>query len=421
LQPQTPIEIKALASPALLERGCVNIISLEAIKEQTGDRWLRIRDNVYSRLETLLRQRLGPADFFARIDEYTYLVTMPSSEPEDVNIVCMRIAYELCSNLLGQCDMNTIRVSKAVSAGGDQMVLQALPSERLVGLAERAGIAEALKPPSAAVATPPEMPTGSSFSVIETAANRRKTLTIVHHYVPLWSTANSAVTTYICEPQQIVAMDVMRHNVIVPQLGLKERTNIEIACLREGVNRLARCLGSNNRFILAMPVSFEVLGSPNGRMEYLNLCRSMSQEYRQYIDFILTEVPPGVANIRLTDLVNTLRPFARGVMATVAPGTHDYSAYAGMGLRAIGFHKREFAHEHRFTAQEAAQLAHGAKQMRMNSFMLGIRRLKTLQTAYESGIQMISGPAVASAAVEPKGMWRLAWQDILNTHQMLAV
>jgi hypothetical protein len=430
---QTPIEIRALASPAFLDRGCVNVISLADIKEQAGKRWPRIRANVYDRIDTLLRQRLGPSDFFARIDDTKYLVTMPSSEPEDVNIVCLRVAYELTTNLLGQCDINQIQVCKAVNAGDNQMSLLQIPCERLAILAEKAGLqASALEQPatpasptSQVLGMKPGDPfsksvTNQTFNVIEGTEERTKTLTIVHQFVPLWSAVSNAITTYICEPRQIMSLDIPRRTITVPQLTLKERIRIEITTLREGINKLAAHIESGNRFILGVQVSFDVLGTPSGRMEYLNECRSFSNEYRSYLDFIITDVPEGIAHTRLGDLTNTLRPFARGVSATVAPGTHTLAPYQGVGLRAVGFTRHEFIHEHLIRQEDVQNLVQSAKALKLNTFLLGVRKFSVLQMAYDAGVQMLSGQAVAPASPEPRGMTRLAWEDIRSSHDLLA-
>ncbi|MDE2631167.1 MAG: hypothetical protein KGM97_09275, partial [Alphaproteobacteria bacterium] len=123
-----------------MERGCVNVITLDALRQQAGSRWARIRDGVYARMEMLLRQKLGPTDFFARINENAYLVTMPSTDPEDVNVVCLRVAHDLYTSFLGQCDIGNIHVSTASDGGENTLALHPLPIERLAVLAEKAGI-----------------------------------------------------------------------------------------------------------------------------------------------------------------------------------------------------------------------------------------------------------------------------------------
>ncbi|MGH9551698.1 MAG: hypothetical protein ACRD3W_20095, partial [Terriglobales bacterium] len=109
LQP-IPLELRSAATPQLLERGCVNVIGFDTVKEHAGARWAKLRESVVSRLEGMLRHSLGPTDFFAPLTDSSYLITMPSAEAQDVSVVCLRVAYELHRSLLGHCDLGQIQV-----------------------------------------------------------------------------------------------------------------------------------------------------------------------------------------------------------------------------------------------------------------------------------------------------------------------
>src|SRR5258706_4882886 len=98
-------DLKAAASPELLKRGCVHIIGLEALRDKAGPLWQKIRAGIYSRLETILRQRLGPADFFVAVDEVFYLVTMPAAIAADGQVACLGAAHELYTSHFCQSDL----------------------------------------------------------------------------------------------------------------------------------------------------------------------------------------------------------------------------------------------------------------------------------------------------------------------------
>ena len=415
---ETPIEFRAAASPALLERGCVNVVGLDAIKQEAGQRWLRVRDGVYARMEALLRQKLGSTDFFARIDEVSYLVTMPSADREDVNVVCLRVAYELYSSFLGQCDIDHIRVSTADYAGENMLSITPLTTRHIVSLAEKAGIGE-LATPEIRKRVAAEAPAESDEAVTDENEVDRllgppeiPSLDVEHHYVPVWSTPNNVITTYICEVKSVHKNLGPRQAMTLDQLDCRGRTQVELSCLHAGVAQLARQQAQGNRFLLGVTVSFDVLGSPVGRMEFLSACRALPAKFRQYLDFTLTEVPPGVAQTRLNNLVNTLRPFARTVSATVAPGTRDYSAYFGIGLRTVGIDCSEVI-EGPMSKDVVLSLIQAAKVMKLGSFLFNVRKLTMLYAAYEAGIQLVSGSALANPCAEPRGMTRLVPEDVI--------
>ena len=403
----------AAASPALLARGCVNIVSLDGIRTQAGDRWPRIRDGVYGRMDTLLRQKLGPTDFFTRIDDDSYLITMPSAEPEDVNVVCLRVAYDLYTSFIGRCDVGNVHVSTATSATDDGLILKRLSSERIQALAEKACIPDLVPAPPSGVS--PLLSVLAERAVHSTAPQRNAqtatTLTVSHQFVPLWAAPANAITTYICEPKAITVVET--NAVLTPaQLSPKERVQVELSCLHAGIAQLARSNQKGVRFLLGVTISFDVLGSPNGRMEFLSACHNLSSEYRQYLDITLTQVPPGVAQTRLNNMVNMLRPFARSVSATVAPASRIYGAYQGIGLRSIGLDLREYGSTFVTFEDDLRQLVHMAKAMKLGTFLFDVRRTDLLRSPSGQSVQLLGGPIIGLPCNEPPGMARLTWSDI---------
>ncbi|HEY1962315.1 MAG TPA: hypothetical protein VGG69_07855 [Rhizomicrobium sp.] len=408
LQP-TPLEVRFAASPALLERGSVNVIGFGAIREQAGDRWPKLREGVISRLEGLLRHALRPTDFFAPLDDTTYLVTMPSADPQDVNIVCLRIAYDLHNSLLGRCDLGQIQVSTARSGGVDLLELHPLTTEQILAMAEKAGIHDFAASPYARAAIATKL----------AAATRQEVrVDLAYSYLPVWDSRNEAITTYLCQSRAYRVLESHAEAMPPEQTTIKERIAIEIAALHAGISELASALRGGQRFLLSLPFSFETIGSPLGRMELTSACRHLLAEHRQYLIFILTGVPPGVAQRRLADLINTMRPFARHVMATVAPGSRAYAAYQGIGLQAIGLEIVQPTLDLRLEA-DIARLALAAKGAKLGTFLYGLSSADMLGLAHETGIRWLSGPAIAAPVTQPQPMVRLTW-DALVAERMAA-
>src|SRR5579884_1598091 len=105
-------EIRTAAAPVFLQRGCVNVIGLDAIRKEAGLRWERMRETIYARAEAILRQTLGPADFFLRLNDTAYIVTMPASEADDARLCCLRVAHELHTSLLGPCELGQLHLAR---------------------------------------------------------------------------------------------------------------------------------------------------------------------------------------------------------------------------------------------------------------------------------------------------------------------
>ena len=396
-------------SQALLATGCVNVVGLDALKIYMGAQWPQLRDSVHARLEALFHAKLGPTDFFLKLDDAAYLVAMPSSDPEDVDVICLRISYDLFTSCLGQCDLGHIQVSNASVGDEDSLNLELLPFERIIELAEKAGIQSFNTPCGSYDPLSPvsEMTDAAPGGAVKLPTDTGRTIYVEHHFLPVWSAANAAVTTYICWVKEVLAGEHTREPIPQVLLSPKERLQTVISCLQAGVAQLARSMGTPKRFLLGLAVPFDLLGSPSGRMEFLAACRDLPGEYRQYIDFFLLGVPPGVAQTRLSNMINMLRPFGRSVSATVAPQARVYSAYQGIGLRAIGFDLREFSGGRTFRLQDAEQLARNARYANIGTFVLSVSTAPLLTVMRKAGIQQLSGNAVSPPSDEPDGMWRL--------------
>jgi hypothetical protein len=423
LQRSAPI-LAAAASPSLLAKGCVNVIELDSLKMAAGERWARIREGVFARIEALLRAKLGPNDLFVRLADTAYLITMPTTEAEDVSAVCLSVAFELYKSFLGQCDLEQIVLNIALSGDDDTLTLKRVPLETIEVLAKKVGIHDQCgrrAPPEELARLP-----GMAGYEVAPIGNRTKLVranswgdapVIVRpqvdvHFIPVWSVPNAAVTTYACEAKTITFAG--RHQPVpIKQLSPEERHTVELTVFQAAIDQLEKSYADGKKFLLIMPLSFAFFGAPAGRMEILSTCRNLSHHFRSLITFMLYDVPPGVAQTRLANMVAALAPFGRGTVATIAPSVRAFGAYQGIGLKAIGFNLDEFVGQVKFCQHDAEQLAQFARRSNLGTFLYAVRDKATLKFAQDARIQFLSGPAIAATCTEPAGMWRLPWGDVL--------
>ncbi|NIK88936.1 hypothetical protein FHS83_002254 [Rhizomicrobium palustre] len=402
----------------------MNVIEFDGLMEHAAARWPRIRDGVYARLETLLAAKLGPNDLFVRLGETAYLVTMPTSGAQEVSAVCTRVAFDLHTSFLGECSLAQLHVSLVSECDQDTLAFNRLGVDQIIRIAKDVGILDQLRfRPSEA-----EMDTGAagasrakqsvggvaSAPVVSAAgAAAESSPDIEYHYIPIWAVPSSAITTYACEPKSIY-LTSRTQPVALSYLSPRDRMQVELSCLQVGLAQLTKSISNGARFLLAAPISFEMLGAPVGRAAVLSLCKELPNDIRQYLSFLIYEVPPGVAQTRLANMVNALRSVSRGVSATIAPTLRAYTAYQGIGLRAIGFDMREFTNLCPFQQNDAEQLAQFARRSNLGTLIANVKEKSTLKYAQDAGIQLLSGAAIAPYCVEPRGMCRLTWAETLS-------
>jgi hypothetical protein len=389
-------DLKAAASPALLARGCVHVIGLEALRHKAGSLWEKIRAGIHSRLEAILRQRLGPSDFFVPIEDIFYLVTMPSANAEDARIACLGAAFELYTGYFGQCDLAMVNLYRAVQAPADAIGIERIPTEQLKLLAERAGAINGM----AKVRTEANCASVASEAGVGTPVQ----------FQPVWDARNEAITLYRCIPQPI-AVRGGSAAVALQDLAPKPRAKLELSCLQEGIVTLAKHLERGERFLMSFGVAYETLSSHTARVEFTNACRELSSNFRQYIVIQLTDVPAGAPRGRLSDFVITLKPYARAVMAEIPVGCRGYAAYDDIGLQAICLNLERARLAPRETADEIVKLTTAAKRHALSAFLAGVADAGTLQSA-RHGMHFMTGPAIAPVVSAPRPMTRLYWHEL---------
>jgi hypothetical protein len=395
-------EIKAAATPALLARGSVHVIGLEPLREQAGARWDKIQTGVHGRLEAMLRQQLGPSDFFAPLNDVAYLVTMPSADREDAEVSCLRIAFDLYTSYLGQCDVGGLQVYRAAEGEGDVIRLDSIPRDRIGAIAARAGIPDAVHTPRG------QRP----VLEVRAAPDERALSEFEPQFLPIWDTKNGAVTSYACVPHHLAFANgtpVMLHD-----LEARERTKVELICLRQGVAALIRHLERGERFLMTLRVAFDTLSSPIARMEFAGICRDLPSDLRQYLLFELVAVPEGVPQGRLADLMTSLRPYAKALRVQIPAGCHNYFPYQGLALQAIGLDLARLKTSGKDVPAEIMRLSAAARRLAFATFLEGVSDLAALKTARESGAQFLSGELIGGSLPEPRPMTRLSWRDVVD-------
>jgi hypothetical protein len=227
-----------------------------------------------------------------------------------------------------------------------------------------------------------------------------------HRYAPLWDAQREAVTTWRC---------ISHCDSTAPdRQDLSPRQKLAFAQSRilDAGARLARHLQDGDRFIVWLPLPFDLLASAAGRMEIAGACRQLASELRPYLVFEISDLPPGVPQSRLSELVCSLKPFGRGVAALLPARAPSYSAYLGAGLMAIGLSFPSV--EGVDISGEIFRIGTAAKKHKMTSFLLNVPNMQALQDGRAMGINLMSNPRIGTGLKDPKPVRRLSAQYLTS-------
>jgi hypothetical protein len=397
-------------APELFERRCVHVLDLGVIRSSSGPLWDEIGGSIRLRLESILNARLAPDSSYERVSDTRYVIITPSAKNDEGAITVLRLASELEATLNGRCDIDRIRIEEAKFDGPGSIKSNRIWPEQLSLLAQRGQVFDAADPSQA----------GQGLSgradrkrQAKRPGKRRSDLVIVHQFEPVWDAKNEVISTYLCTPESIESRDSPGETVRVGELTQGERTTTELSCLRSGVGQLSRSLESGDRFLLGVPISFETLCTPNGRTEFSRTCRGLPAIYRPYIMFLLTDLPVGVTQSRMTDLAMIMRPFGH-VIASVSGSCRNFSAYDGNGFTAFAFDPSKETGGEDLTRARIRRVGRAGQANRLGPMILNVSDPQTLAIAIKSNYQLLHGSAVAPPVRVPRRMTRLAADSLVQ-------
>src|SRR5580692_530474 len=84
-----------IRASGVLTTGAVNMIGLDSIRRQLGDRWAAKKGRVWEHVEQEFQRKLGPGDIAVRIDDVSYLIAVPSTPGFAAQALCLSILQEV--------------------------------------------------------------------------------------------------------------------------------------------------------------------------------------------------------------------------------------------------------------------------------------------------------------------------------------
>jgi hypothetical protein len=90
------------------------------------------------------------------------------------------------------------------------------------------------------------------------------------------------------------------------------------------------------RALVILCVHFETLSAAGRRRSYAQALRALPAVAKALLVIEISDVPDGVPEFRLLELVGTLRPFCRGVSARLRLETADFKVFRASNMHAVG-------------------------------------------------------------------------------------
>jgi hypothetical protein len=332
--------LERIKTSGLLGTGAVNMIGLDAIRRQLGDRWPAKRARVWEHVELELQRKLGPTDLAVRVDDINFLVAAPSAPGFAAQLLCLSVLQDVLRFFLGEIKTGDITVRVVNEVSGNAIV------SAPVDLAKLPRPDAVVRTPSPAA--PPEVPDtlveppappkdwkpplAGRVSIVELAAPKRDPFDLRITVEAVTNLRRGMVTSFLIERDGAPA-----------KAEPAELEEIDVATFAYAATLLEEHASQGGPLTLHLPVSFSSLAVQHTRLRLLKLTQSVREAMRASILIEICGLDAGVPPSRLIEVVGLVRSLCAGVIGRVRPSRSALAAVKGCGLLGLAIEARLLA------------------------------------------------------------------------------
>src|SRR5690606_38091153 len=98
LDPSQRDRLDRIVAAGLVDRGSVFVLSLEPIREQSGEKWSARKEQIWERTERALAAKLPVEDVYLRADDVSFVVAVASCSTYEGQVRCVSVLREIMAH-----------------------------------------------------------------------------------------------------------------------------------------------------------------------------------------------------------------------------------------------------------------------------------------------------------------------------------
>lgn len=369
----------------------VYLIDLDAIRQRMGEKWPQVAGKAQAITLQSIERHLTPTDMASPYGDGTFLLVFSRLSQREAELKCLLIAREAGRRLVGSdeaADMVKVR-SVVVEDDGSMAFVDADLDASTAALRREVG--------AAAIRSLKALP-----RLLTDGLGHWDELQFI--YRPLLSLRGMVVSTFICVP--IRALDhgayASGYRVLTDPGDECQIADLDTVVLAKVVADLTATGNRDVRALLSLPVHFQTLAVPRFRDVYLDLCRRHLTTFDTRVIFELVELPEGIVQSRLHNLVATLRPYSRAVIARLPLGQNSLASFRLAGLHAVGADIYYSRDPEPSLMRSMDQFVEKAEKQSLKTYIHGLRTVSLTTAAISSGFDYIDGYSLSCIVDIPK-------------------
>lgn len=372
----------------------VFLINLDRCRSKFGDKWERAQEKVHETIRSIMESRLSGQDMYIRRDSESYLVVFGSLSRKEAQVKCTIIGEEILRRLAGRESVNDLIDIKTVQVAQDGKV-------HFKDLPPIDNLLEELTEHIDSFKSSEETDQTASQAKIVGLDNLR------FIFRPMLAVRTKIISTFICIPTRplkgrlcVSGYDVLGEHAVPGQF-----LELDLMTLEKVAFELNRLGERREKSLVGLPVHFETLADLRRRTQYLHRCGKGIDGNVDRIVFEVVGLPDGIPQVRLVDLVSSLRPHCRAVIARFTPEHRNFPAFRTSGLHAVGIDIYASLKREDVLMREMESFAQAANQNKLKTYVSGIRSISLYTAAVAAGYDYAAGHALTSISDAAEGAY----------------
>jgi hypothetical protein len=314
------VVLERLAGSDRLERGAVFIISVEAIRDRSGERWPKKRDDVWGYLGRKLNEYLSYQDVHHRLNDTDVLIAMTTEDGVAAQAVGMKVLEDVLEFFLGAAERKDIRIRVVSRIEGDELVCADLDPEVIA----TARAKEAEHPYQRQVSPEAER-ARNPVSFVAHNGQRLQVDFALEHVVNL----RHGVTAVLrVEP----TVTFSATGETIPARRFHKLSDADVIA----IDRASLAFGAlfvpedaRTKPPVIIPASFRTMGARKGRDLLITVEGLTAERIRQGAMIEFVDIDRGAPSGRVVEVVSLVNRLTRGVLARLQPVANALEPVAG--------------------------------------------------------------------------------------------
>ncbi|HEX4712667.1 hypothetical protein [Phenylobacterium sp.] len=389
--------------------GCVNVISVEAIREGSGDRWPRRREQVAAFIERAFTRVSQPGDIMVPLNDAEFVTVQPSVSRSAALGLSASVLTETLAFFLGAAAREDLRLFQVTSFVDGQMAVQSVEA----GHAAAGEDAEPRRSGAGGGAGAGADSLGPISDDLFWAATRRKRLTsppdieldLEMMPEPTWNVGARVVASFLLRPAMwLTEGDKPPRTAECGELPPTLAGEVAVS----GLAYAAELIGDLGvKVALHTPLPLNAITYSTSRYRLLHALRDLDTHVRRFLILEITELAGGLPHSRMTELVGMLAPYCRAVLARAPSEMVDVSAWRGCGLSGVTLDCRHLDATDRGAQFRLETFARKAAEASTACVGYGLPTSSLMLAAWAAGFTHLGGPALSNEVATPKTLVRL--------------